>query len=110
MQATAPTGRDVGPIMEDEMTNGQDPGLPHWERTGDALHRTVRFDGYRDAVAFAVRVAMEAEVANHHPDMLLAWGRVEVTLTSHDAGGVTDRDVAMARTIDELIQAAPVAD
>ena len=80
--------------------------LPGWEHHDDALHRVVRFDGYRDAVAFTVRVAMEAEAANHHPDLVLGWGRVEVTLTSHDAGGVTDRDVEMARTISELVSAA----
>ncbi len=80
--------------------------LPGWEQTDDALHRTVRFDGYRDAVAFTVRVALEAEVANHHPDLGLSWGRVDVTLTSHDAGGVTDRDLEMARTIDGLIAGA----
>ena len=77
--------------------------LPTWELTDDALRRTVTFDGYRDAVAFTVRVALEAEVANHHPDLLLSWGRVEITLTSHDAGGVTERDVEMARTIDGLV-------
>ena len=78
-----------------------------WERRDDALHRTVTFDGYRDAVAFTVRVALEAEAADHHPDLLLSWGRVEVSLTSHDAGGVTDRDLDMARTIDGLVQASP---
>ena len=77
--------------------------LPAWESSDDALRRTVTFDGYRDAVAFTVRVALEAEVANHHPDLLLSWGRVEITLTSHDAGGVTERDVEMAQTIDGLV-------
>ncbi len=78
-----------------------------WERRDDALHRTVSFDGYRDAVAFTVRVALEAEAENHHPDLVLSWGRVEVSLTSHDAGGVTDRDLDMARTISELVDASP---
>lgn len=81
--------------------------LPGWEQRDDAIHRTFRFDGYRDAVAFTVRVAMEAESANHHPDLVLAWGRVEVTLTSHDAGQVTDRDLAMARAIDEIAEQGP---
>jgi 4a-hydroxytetrahydrobiopterin dehydratase len=93
--------------MEDAMADGQDADLAAWERSEDALRRTVRFDGYRDAVAFAMRVAMEAEVANHHPDLLLTWGRVDVTLTSHDAGGVTDRDEEMARAIDAIVAAAP---
>ena len=78
-----------------------------WDQRDDALHRTVTFDGYRDAVAFTVRVALEAESANHHPDLLLGWGKVEVTLTSHDVGGVTDRDLEMARTINELVDASP---
>ncbi len=78
-----------------------------WERRDDALHRTVSFDGYRDAVAFTVRVALEAEAENHHPDLVLGWGRVEVSLTSHDAGGVTDRDLDMARTINDLVDASP---
>ena len=87
-----------------------DAGLQHWEERDDALHRTVTFDGYRDAVAFTVRVAMEAEVANHHPDLALTWGKVEITLTSHDVGGVTDRDRDMAATIDQLVAAAPTKD
>lgn len=91
------------------MTDSQHPDLPGWDQTDDALHRTVNFDGYRDAVAFTMRVALEAETANHHPDLVLGWGRVEVTLTSHDAGGVTDRDVEMARAIDDLIEAAPTS-
>lgn len=85
------------------MPESQHADLPDWERRDQALHRTVEFDGYGPAVAFVVRVAMEAEKANHHPDMVLSWGRVDITLTSHDAGGVTDRDLDMARTIDAVI-------
>ena len=76
--------------------------LPGWEARDDALHHVITVDGYRPAVALAVRIAMEAEAANHHPDLLLTWGRLEITLTSHDAGGITERDVALARTIAEL--------
>ena len=85
------------------MPESQHPDLPAWEQREDALHRTVEFDGYRPAVAFVVRVAMEAEAAGHHPDLVLSWGKVQISLTSHDAGGVTDRDLAMARTIDGLL-------
>jgi len=92
--------------MEDAMPADQPADLTSWEESDDALRRTVRFDGYRDAVAFTVRVALEAEAANHHPDLLLGWGRVDVTLTSHDAGGVTDRDRRMAATIDDLVATA----
>lgn len=77
--------------------------LPNWTEEEGALHRTVSFDGYADAVAFTVRVAMAAEKANHHPDLTLGWGKVEIVLTSHDAGGVTDRDHDLAATIDALV-------
>jgi len=77
--------------------------LPNWTEQDGALRRTVAFDGYADAVAFTVRVAMEAEKANHHPDLTLGWGKVEVVLTSHDAGGVTDRDHDLAARIDQLV-------
>lgn len=88
----------------------QPPLVPTgWESRDDAIHRTIHFEDYRDAVAFTVRVALEAEAANHHPDLLLAWGRVDVSLTSHDAGGVTDRDVALATRIDRLATAFPTA-
>lgn len=77
--------------------------LPNWTEQDGALRWTVTFDGYADAVAFTVRVAMEAEKANHHPDLTLGWGKVEVVLTSHDAGGVTDRDRELAASIDALV-------
>jgi 4a-hydroxytetrahydrobiopterin dehydratase len=76
--------------------------LPGWEVRDGAFHHVIEVDGYRPAVGLAVRIAMEAEAANHHPDLLLTWGRVEITLVSHDVGGITDRDVALARTIAAL--------
>ena len=84
--------------------------LTAWEERDDALHRTVTFDGYRDAVAFTMRVAIEAEVSNHHPDLALSWGRVDVSLTSHDVGGVTDRDREMAQAIEAIVATAPTTD
>jgi 4a-hydroxytetrahydrobiopterin dehydratase len=77
--------------------------LSNWTEEDGALRRTVTFDGYADAVAFTVRVAMEAEKANHHPDLTLGWGKVQIVLTSHDAGGVTDRDRDLAARIDRLV-------
>jgi 4a-hydroxytetrahydrobiopterin dehydratase len=77
-------------------------GLDGWEAADDALHRTWAFEGYRGAVAFVMRVALEAERANHHPDLTLSWGEVTIRLTSHDAGGVTSRDLDLARIIEDL--------
>ncbi len=75
---------------------------PTWTHRGAALRTTVAFAAYLDGVAFVQQVALLAEEARHHPDLLLRWGAVEVMLTSHDAGGVTARDINMARKIDAL--------
>ena len=75
---------------------------PTWTHGGDALRTTIAFGAYLDGVAFVQQVALLAEEASHHPDLVVRWGAVDVILTSHDAGGVTARDVNMARKIDEL--------
>lgn len=74
--------------------------VPGWERQGDAIRRTYAFDGFKSAIAFVNRVAALADVRDHHPDMLVQYSRVTLTLSTHDAGGLTDRDFALAREID----------
>ncbi|MCH7496556.1 MAG: 4a-hydroxytetrahydrobiopterin dehydratase [Candidatus Marinimicrobia bacterium] len=75
---------------------------PTWTHGGAALRTTIAFAAYLDGAAFVQQVALLAEEANHHPDLVLRWGAVDVILTSHDAGGVTARDINMARKIAEL--------
>ncbi len=72
------------------------------EEGGRALVRTFRFEGFSDAFAFLTRVAMHAEKIDHHPEFTSVWNRVDFRLTSHGAGGVTDRDQRLAETINEL--------
>ena len=77
--------------------------LPDWTRDGDALTRTFRRRDWRDAIALVNSVADEAERRDHHPDIeLTAYRNVTFRLTSHDAGGVTRRDINLAKRIDEL--------
>ena len=72
-----------------------------WTRDGDALTKTFTFKGFRGAMAFVNRVAEAADAANHHPDIHLeAYKTVRIVLTTHIAHGLTDADVALARTID----------
>ena len=75
-----------------------------WARSADgqALERTYRFKNFAEAFAFLTRVAAHAEAVDHHPEFTSVWNRVDFRLTSHDAGGVTDRDVDLARAIDRL--------
>jgi 4a-hydroxytetrahydrobiopterin dehydratase len=75
-----------------------------WRREGAAIVRDVELDGFTGAMALANRVADVANEANHHPDILVhGYKHVRLTLSTHSAGGVTDNDIAMARTIDGLI-------
>jgi 4a-hydroxytetrahydrobiopterin dehydratase len=74
-----------------------------WERQGDAIVREREFDDFAAAIRFVDRVAEAAEAANHHPDILVhGWNKVRLTLTTHDQGGVTQSDVDMARTLDDV--------
>ena len=69
----------------------------------DALTRSFVFADFSEAFAFMTRVALLAEKADHHPEWSNVWNRVEILLTTHDAGGLSARDVAMAQAIDRLI-------
>lgn len=77
-------------------------GLPGWERAGDAITRQYRFPRFPDAVAFVVRLAYDAEAADHHPDLDIRYNRVRVTLSTHSEGGVTTKDLDLARAIEAL--------
>ena len=84
---------------------------PGWQRTRhagvEALARSWRFADFAQAMAFANAVAELAERLNHHPELQLGWGRCRVFWTSHDAGGVTARDIEAARQVDALAAALP---
>ena len=64
-----------------------------WMRKGDALVKSFRFRDFSEAFGFLTRVALHAEKVDHHPEFTSRWNRVDFRLTTHDAGGVTDKDV-----------------
>lgn len=74
----------------------------HEEPGGKALLRSFKFQDFSAAVAFLTRVAMHAEKVNHHPEFTSVWNRVDFRLTTHDTGGVTERDVKLAEAINRL--------
>ena len=78
--------------------------LPEWSlaRDGDAIARTLTFKDFSEAFAFMTRVAILAEQSDHHPEWFNVYNRVEITLTTHDANGLSQRDVTMASRIDQL--------
>jgi 4a-hydroxytetrahydrobiopterin dehydratase len=67
-----------------------------------AITRTIKFADFSAAFGFMTRVALAAEKLDHHPEWFNVWNRVEITLSTHDAGGLTDRDVKLAKMIDSL--------
>lgn len=70
---------------------------------GKALERGYTFKDFSQAFAFLTRVALHAEKVDHHPEFTSVWNKVDFRLTSHDAGGVTERDIALAKAIDALV-------
>jgi 4a-hydroxytetrahydrobiopterin dehydratase len=78
--------------------------LAGWRHVGDAIHKEFRFAGFRGSIAFVNRLAERANAAGHHPDLEIHYDRVAVSLSTHDEGGVTDKDLALAREIDEVAE------
>lgn len=79
--------------------------LPDWtlQREGKAVERKIDFADFNEAFGFMTRVALMADKADHHPEWFNVYNRVEITLTTHDAGGLSTRDVEMAKAIDALL-------
>lgn len=74
--------------------------LPGWARRGDVLTKTFTFQRFLDGIDFVVRVAHQAEAANHHPDIDIRYNKVTCTLSTHDAGGITEKDLQLAKDIE----------
>ena len=80
-----------------------------WDEAANAIRRTFRFADFPEAFGFMTRVALAAEKADHHPDWSNSWNKVEVALSTHDEGGVTIRDVDLARQMNDFASLAPPA-
>jgi len=80
-------------------------GLPDWDydEERDGIRRQCGFADFSEAFAFMTRVALLAEKADHHPEWSNVWNRVDILLTTHDAGGLSGRDVELAQAIDALL-------
>ncbi len=90
-----------------ELLQEQLKALAHWRLDAQrpALRREFRFADFNQAFAFMTRIALYAERHDHHPEWFNVYNRVEITLTTHDAGGITQRDIDLARFADAAAQA-----
>lgn len=92
------------PRLNDEDCDLALAQLPLWRLSADgtSIERRLRFTGFAQAFAFMTRVAFEAERMDHHPEWSNVYDRVTVVLTTHDAGGLSERDIVMAKFVDSL--------
>jgi 4a-hydroxytetrahydrobiopterin dehydratase len=87
-------------LLDDDEIEAQLPD--GWAREGDEIVRTFEFDAYLPGVGFAAAAGGLAEDAWHHPEITITWGEVEVRLTTHDAGGITEKDIDLAERLDGI--------
>ena len=81
--------------------------LSAWRRSGAAIARSCRTADWTEAMRLANQISDLAEAADHHPDLAITYGAVAITLTTHDAGGITERDLALAAQIEPLLAGKP---
>ncbi|VVT04664.1 putative pterin-4-alpha-carbinolamine dehydratase [Sphingomonas sp. EC-HK361] len=95
----------VEQLSEAERADALD-GLPDWDydEARDAITRGIVFTDFAEAFGFMTQVALIAEKADHHPEWTNVWNRVEITLTTHDAGGLSERDIELAEAIDAILE------
>jgi 4a-hydroxytetrahydrobiopterin dehydratase len=82
--------------------------LPRWTVKDGAITKTFKHDSFAEAIVFVNAVANLAELANHHPDIDIRYTKVTISLTTHDQGGITEKDVNLARSIEEIRRKAGV--
>jgi 4a-hydroxytetrahydrobiopterin dehydratase len=88
--------------LDDATIHERVQSLSDWTTDGQSLQMSRKFKDFLAAMAFVNRLVDPAEAAGHHPDIFISYNRVDITLTTHDAGGLTDKDFQMAQTISNL--------
>jgi 4a-hydroxytetrahydrobiopterin dehydratase len=89
-------------LLDDAAIEAALDDLPGWERNGDQIVKTYTFHDFRSAMIFVDRLAEAAEAAEHHPDIDIRWNKVTLALSTHSAGGLTERDTTLAHRIERL--------
>jgi 4a-hydroxytetrahydrobiopterin dehydratase len=76
--------------------------VPHWTKRAQTILRTFKFEGFLKGIDFVNRIAAKAQKMNHHPDIDIRYEKVTLTLTTHDEGGITEKDFTLAKQCDEV--------
>jgi 4a-hydroxytetrahydrobiopterin dehydratase len=94
-------GRTMAVLSDDEVDRRLSE-LAGWERDGDAIKRQFKFEDFQASIDFINRITPAAEEMNHHPDISISWNTVDLTLSTHSEGGLTENDFQLAEQIDSL--------
>jgi 4a-hydroxytetrahydrobiopterin dehydratase len=99
----------MAPILDEPARTAALTRLPEWRPVSgrDAIARSYTFKNFNAAFGFMTRVALLAEKMNHHPEWSNVWNKVEVTLSTHDVGGLTERDIRLAEAMDRIAAQQP---
>ena len=89
-------------LLSDDDIQAKLEDLPDWGREDDSIRREFKFDDFQGSVDFVNRITPPAEEMNHHPDVAISWNKVELTLSTHSEGGLTENDFELAARIDSL--------
>ena len=95
------------PRMSPQQIEASLQSLPEWNEISGMLQRTYEFASFVASMAFVNQVAATAEVSQHHPDILIRWNKVTLSASTHDAGGITEKDFTLARDCDRLYTQTP---
>ncbi|NJL23247.1 MAG: 4a-hydroxytetrahydrobiopterin dehydratase [Leptolyngbyaceae cyanobacterium SM1_3_5] len=90
------------PLLSDRDIQARLAELPNWTLSDRQIESTRRFRDFIEAIAFVNRLVEPAEAAGHHPDITISYNRVTIVLTTHDAGGLTEKDFDLAKTISTI--------
>jgi 4a-hydroxytetrahydrobiopterin dehydratase len=91
--------------LSKEEINGHLESLEGWTYSDNAIHTSFEFENFKEAFTLMTRIAFEAEAQQHHPDWSNVYNELEISLSTHDAGGVTEKDFKLAKTIEKIVNA-----
>ena len=89
--------------LSSEQISEQLKNIPGWSVKEEKLHRDFEFESFNQAFGFMTRAAMEIEKMNHHPEWFNVYNKLTVDLTTHDAGGITENDIGLAKILNSLV-------
>ena len=89
--------------LNEKQINEKLGSIEGWELSGNSIQKEFKLNNFADALGFLVKIGLEAEKMDHHPDMLLhGWNKVKISLSTHSAGGITDNDFKLAHKIENI--------